>query len=240
MITVDIKNILVLNNSIENIICQNVLLATKPREVSVILGANGSGKSTFLKAITNLLPNYKYKIEGSSVYNGKNLLTLTQEELISIRKNEIKYLFQDAINSFDPLKKLDYYFLLTGMDKTEIDNLLKYFYLPDLSTLKNMYSYELSGGMAQRLSFVLALSVKPKLILMDEPTSGVDYAITNLFKLKMKEFISNNNSSIIIVTHDYKFAESIGNNFYLLDDGLLKEINKNDLFSTHDNFQLEE
>lgn len=232
MISVDIKKISLLKNNNETVICESIKFNIKPGDVSVIIGKNGSGKSTLLKGITNLLPEYKYKIEGTSVFNGINLFECESKDLLSIRKHKIKYVFQDSINSFDPLKKIKYYFELNNLFPKNVNELLKYFYLPEYSEISKMYNYELSGGMAQRLSFVLALAVNPNLILMDEPTSGIDYAFANLFKLKMKEFTAKNNSSIILVTHDYKFADKVGDSIYLLENKTLNHINnKEEYFS---------
>lgn len=232
MISVDIKNISLIKDKIETKICKSIIFNTKPGKITVISGKNGSGKSTILKAITNLLPKYKYKIEGTSLFDGINLLNCNESDLLNIRKNKIKYVFQDAVNSFDPLKNIKYYFGLNNLDQEIVDELLDYFYLPNYSEISKMYNYELSGGMAQRLSFVIALAVKPKLILMDEATSGVDYAFANLFKLKMREFVEKNNSSIILVTHDFNFAQKTGDSFFLLNNKMLSEIiNKEKFFS---------
>lgn len=224
MISVDIKNISLIKDKTETIICESVIFNTKPGKITVISGDNGSGKSTLLKAITNLLPKYKYKIEGSSIFEGINLLNCSDAELLNIRKNKIKYVFQDAINSFDPLKKIKFYFELNNLKEENVEELLDYFYLPKYSIISQMYSYELSGGMAQRLSFILALSVNPKLLLLDEPTSGADYIFTNLFNLKMKDFVTNNNSSIILVTHDSVLANNIGDYSYLLNNCTLVDL----------------
>jgi ABC-type dipeptide/oligopeptide/nickel transport system ATPase component len=86
-----------------------------------------------------------------------------------------------------------------------------------------MYPYETSGGMAQRISFILALSAQPDLIILDEPTSGIDAGIANLFLLKLKDLLSAGNHSVLLITQDIEFAKKISNKIALLSDGSLSE-----------------
>jgi ABC-type dipeptide/oligopeptide/nickel transport system ATPase component len=86
-----------------------------------------------------------------------------------------------------------------------------------------MHPYEVSGGMAQRISFVLALLSHPEIIILDEPTSGIDSAIANLFMLKLKEFVGNNKNCALLVTQDILFAEKISDRIAYLAGGKLSE-----------------
>ena len=75
--------------------------------------------------------------------------------------------------------------------KRQFQQNLNEFLLPDYQTISNLYPYEISGGMAQRLSLMLAILPNPKLLILDEPTSAIDYANINLIKLKLIEFTEN-------------------------------------------------
>jgi len=163
-----------------------------------------------IKSLTGLLDKRFYTIKGSIIADNMDVLAATQNELMSIRRDKIKYVFQDAIHSFDPLRKLGYYFKRFGLDKNESEKLLSYFLLPSFDEISNKYPYELSGGMAQRFSFVIALLMKPELMILDEPTSGIDPAIANLYLLKIKGFISGNKKTVLLVTQDIEFAKSAG------------------------------
>ena len=235
MLRVQIKEISLKTTGNSRLLLYDANFELVENQILTILGKNGSGKSTFVKAITGLLDKKHYSVTGEVNFNGKELFTLKPEELLQLRRDSIKYIFQDAINSFDHLKKLSYYFNLFTKDKNEIHQLLSYFLLPEAKNLFKMYPYELSGGMAQRISFVLALLSKPKIIILDEPTSGIDSAIANLFMLKLKEFASQNGNSILLITQDVSFAEKTSDKIaYLSKNRLSTFYNVKDFFSKKD------
>ena len=162
------------------------------------------------------------------MFEGKDILSLHYADLIQLRRDKIKYVFQDAVNSFDHLKKFEYYFTRLAKVKEEIEPLLEYFLLPDSSELLNLYPYEVSGGMAQRINFVLALLAHPQVIILDEPTSGIDLAISNLFLLKLKEYVNENKGqgikrdrAALLVTHDLDFAKKVSDEVAFLSNGKL-------------------
>ena len=206
MLNVDLNSVSLLDEEKRKTILQNIKFDIEKGKVYTILGKNGSGKSTLIKSLTVLLPSELYKINGKVLFNDIDLLNTTEEILQGIRKNNIRYVFQDAANSFDPLKKIKYYFDLTNISPLKIEELLLFFLLPTYKKLSGLHSYELSGGMAQRLLIVLALLANPDILILDEPTSGVDYAVMNLILLKMKNFVRDNDKSVLIVTQDINFA----------------------------------
>jgi ABC-type glutathione transport system ATPase component len=221
MLSVDLNSVSVLDEDEKRTILKDIKFDVQSGQVYTILGKNGSGKSTLIKSLTALLPQEQYEVSGNVIFNGTNLLSTTQENLRAIRKNNIRYVLQDVSNSLDPLKKLKYYFNLSAAETENIEKQLKYFLLPSFKRLSVLHSYELSGGMAQRFLIVLALLANPNIIILDEPTSGVDYAITNLILLKIKEFIKEKNKSVLIVTQDINFALKSSDYISYLSNGSL-------------------
>jgi ABC-type glutathione transport system ATPase component len=229
MLKVDIENITISNNNNTHLLLKNIGFELSRGKVYTILGKNGTGKSTLIKSLTKLLNENIFCVNGNIIWNNKNISDCNTDELLKIRKDEIRYVFQDAANSFDPLKTFRYYFDNSLANKNKINELLEYFLLPDYDEISRLYSYEVSGGMAQRLSMILAF-LEPQLIILDEPTSGIDYAISNLLLLKLKKFTKEENKIVLIVTHDIIFAEKVSDELAFLSDGTLTQFNTKDEF----------
>jgi peptide/nickel transport system ATP-binding protein len=223
MLSVDINSVSLLDEDKRKTILQNIKFDIGKGKVYTILGKNGSGKSTLIKSLTVLLPSELYEVNGKVLFDDVDLLNTTNEILRGVRKNNIRYVFQDAANSFDPLKKISYYFDLSNISPLKIEELLLFFLLPTYKKLSGLHSYELSGGMAQRLLIVLALLANPDILILDEPTSGVDYAVMNLILLKMKNFVRDNDKSVLIVTQDINFALKSSDQIAYLSDGRLTQ-----------------
>ena len=228
MLKVDIENITISNNNNTHLLLKNINFDLSEGKVYTIIGKNGTGKSTLIKSLTKLLNENIFSVNGNIIWDSKNILDCNDDELLQIRKDEIRYVFQDAANSFDPLKTFQYYFYNSLAGKNNIDEMLEYFLLPNYDEISRLYSYEVSGGMAQRLSMILAFLAEPQLIILDEPTSGIDYAISNLLLLKLKKFTKEENKIVLIVTHDIIFAEKVSDELAFLSDGTLTQFDTKD------------
>jgi len=222
MLKVEINSLTVLQNSNHQKILSNIFFDLNPGKIYSILGKNGSGKSTLIKSLTMLLNKNIYKTVGNVYWNDESIFQMNEERLLSLRRKEIRYVLQDLNNNFDPLKKLKYYFDKSGSTQEQISIQLKNYLLPDFDSISNLHSYEISGGMAQRLSFMLALLPHPNLLILDEPTSAIDYSNVNLIKLKLKE-IAQNSDTALIVTQDINFAKEVSDQVAYLDQGTLTE-----------------
>ena len=220
-LSVNIKELRLSTSTGEKELLHNIRFTLKDKSIYTILGKNGSGKSTLIKSLTGLNDQRFYVIKGEIIADNIDVITAAPDDLLSIKREKIKYVFQDAVNSFDPLRKLDYYFKRFKTGPAETEELLKYFLLPSLKELGGMYPWQLSGGMAQRLSFVIALLFNPELLILDEPTSGTDPAIANLFLLKIKEFAGKDKKTVLLVTQDINFAEAVGGYAAHISEGTL-------------------
>lgn len=229
MLKVDIQKIILNNNNAGSEILCNIKFHLGEKKIYTILGKNGSGKSTLIKSLTGLLNMDIYKVDGKVFWYDENIFEMDSIRLLSLRKKEIKYVLQDLIKNFDPLKKLKYYFDNSGIDGKNISHQLKNFLLPDYKTISNLHSYEISGGMAQRLSLMLAMLVNPKVLILDEPTSAIDYANINLIKLKLLDF-KQMGGSALIVTQDINFAKVISDEIAFLNDNTLSEFTESNFF----------
>lgn len=229
MLKVDIENISRKDGDKFVDVLTNVHFYILPGKVYTILGKNGSGKSTLIKSLTNLLNKNIFTVDGKVLFENKDILCMNEQELQSLRQNQIRYVLQDLTNNFDPLKKLKYYLDIIKTDEIKLNSLLKDFLLPDYKTISELFPYEISGGMAQRLSFLIAVLPNPKLLILDEPTSAIDYTNINLIKLKLDEHKSLGNSAII-VTQDIQFAKEISDEIAFLSNKTLTEFKPKDAF----------
>jgi ABC-type glutathione transport system ATPase component len=224
MLSVKIDKISITNTSEPLTLLHDINFSLPINSVYTVFGSNGSGKSTLLKAIMNVLNQNVFNVKGEVQFEDTDLLSLTEKELNEYRKSQIKIVFQDAANCFDPLRKLKYYFKLWDF-KREIDwdKLLNKFLLPGYSELSNKYPYEISIGQAQRLNFALAYAVNPRILLLDEPTSALDVINNNLFKYIIEDYVAQGNNSVLLVTHDLSFAKEISSKMAVLRNSTLSE-----------------
>jgi ABC-type glutathione transport system ATPase component len=223
MLIADINSVSILDEEKSRTILKDIKFDVEKGNTYTILGKNGSGKSTLIKSLTALLPSDHYEVRGKVLFNGTDLLNISADELREFRKNNIRYVLQDVANSLDPLKKIKYYFDLSEVKTEQIEEQLNYFLLPEYKKLSVLHSYELSGGMAQRLLIVLALLANPDILILDEPTSGVDYVLMNLLLLRLREFIKDKDKLVLIVTQDINFAIKSSDYIAYLTDGKLSQ-----------------
>lgn len=229
MLQVEIKNLYLYSKSKEISLLSNINFTLKEGKIYTILGKNGSGKTTLIKSLTKLLDQNVHKLVGAILWYKKNIYDMSEVELLNLRKKNIRYVFQDLTSNFDPLKKLKFYFSQTKLNQDNINKLLNDFLLPGYKIISELYPYEISGGMAQRLSLMLSVISSPKLLILDEPTSALDYVNANLLKFVLKDYCSKLNT-VIIVTHDMNFAKAVSDEVALLKDGFLSEFINADIF----------
>lgn len=199
-----------------------VTLSMNEGEEYLIRGASGSGKSTLLY----LLGGLDRPTEGEVVVNQKNLVDLSDEELALYRNRYVGFVFQFhfLLPSMNCLDNLLLPARLAGFGAKETQE-VKERVLSLAETLMvthclEKYPYELSGGEQQRINIIRALSLKPKLLLCDEPTGNLDSEnskkVIQLLRTLAREF----KATLVVVTHDPVIAESFGNQF-LMKDGML-------------------
>ncbi|MCF6271351.1 MAG: ATP-binding cassette domain-containing protein [Melioribacteraceae bacterium] len=230
MLTANINSITINNKTNTASLLRNVDFTLFPNNIYTILGKNGSGKSTLLLALVNLLDNNDFTIDGSIKLNDVNLQKLSESEFAFVRKDNFRFIFQDSISAFDPLKKIKYYFELFNYSLNEIRGELNYFQLPKYSEVCELYPHQISTGMAQRISIVLALLSNPNILLLDEPTSALDLPIINLLLHRLKKYVEQENKIVLLVTQDIPFAKAISDYISLMEEGELSQ------FITPENF----
>lgn len=216
---IELKNISITLN--DNVILENVSMNIDKGLNTIILGPSGAGKSSILKIILGLwTPDI-----GDIFYEGKNVFKMTKEEIQELRKN-IGMVFQgNAL--FDSLTVAEniLYFLPEKKKlsetalKQKIEELLSFV---NLSGTENLYPDELSGGMKKRVAIARALAFNPKVILFDEPTTGLDpINTTSILDLIVK--LKQNGTTSVAVTHILDDAIEVGDHFIVINEGYVVE-----------------
>ena len=194
----------------------NITLSLKKQESIAIIGMSGSGKSTLLNILSSLLK----PVQGEVIFNNEEIYTLTQKELLNIRRKDFGIIFQAhyLFRGFLASENLDIATLLSGED-------LKKELLEDLK-IDHVLSQgvgELSGGQQQRLSIARIMTKKPKIIFADEPTGNLDKDTANIVMDTLFNYIKNNNAGLILVTHESELAYKC-DKVYKLEDLVLQEL----------------
>lgn len=202
-------------------ILKGITMQLFENENLVVLGKSGTGKSVLIKCIVNLL-----KLdEGSIKVEDYEVSNINETDLIEVRK-QIGFLFQGAAlydsmtvreNLTFPLTRLTEKFSDAEITK-KIESVLENVSLPE--SIDKMPS-ELSGGMKKRIGLARTLIVNPKIILYDEPTTGLDPITSNEISNLINETKNKFNTSSIIITHDIKCVKTVADRIIMLKDGVV-------------------
>ncbi|KUF36400.1 MULTISPECIES: ABC transporter ATP-binding protein [Lysinibacillus] len=213
----------------------------KEGETLAIVGESGSGKSVTSNALMKLIPQPPGIYEsGQILFNGRDLVPLTDKEMSKVRGNEIAMIFQDPMTSLNPTMKvgrqiteviLQHKKVSKADAKKRAIELLTQVGIPFPEKRYNQYPHEFSGGMRQRVVIAIALAADPKLLIADEPTTALDVTIQAQILELMKEIQKNSKTSIIFITHDLGVVANIADRVAVMYAGQIVEYGTvNDIF----------
>ena len=176
-----------------------------------IVGESGCGKTISAMSVMRLLPSTAVITEGEIIYNGLDILSLSEKEMRMIRGNKIALIPQDPLTSLNPLytigdQLMEVILLHQEVTKKEAKEIalesLNMVKIPDASKRFDDYPYQFSGGMCQRVIIAMALASEPDLIIADEPTTALDVTVQAQIMELFSEIRQKRKTSLILITHD--------------------------------------
>ena len=207
-------------------------------EFCAIVGTSGSGKSTLL----NMLAGLEKPTKGEIVIAGKHIEKLSEDQLVSFRRERIGFIFQsyNLLNTMNAVENIALPLAFRGMAKKErLKKAEKYLNLVGLEKVGDHMPNQMSGGQQQRVGIARALAVHPQIIFADEPTGNLDSHTTmDVLKL-MQKIVREQKQTLVMVTHDNTLAAYADRVFHII-DGKIVKIEENHRSGEEDNENREE
>lgn len=209
-----------------------VSFSLKRGEALGIVGESGSGKSITMMSIMRLLADNGKVIDGDISFKNKNIVSLSEKHMETIRGNEMGMIFQDPMTSLNPvltvgnqlMEPLKKHKKMSKEDayKRAVE-MLTLVGIPSPESRMKQYPHEFSGGMRQRVMIAMALTCSPELLIADEPTTALDVTIQAQILEIMKDLKKRLNTSIILITHDLGVVADVCDRINVMYGGTIVE-----------------
>ena len=197
-----------------------------------IVGESGCGKSVTMLSLMGLILPPGRVVQGSAMFQGRDLLKLSQKQLEDVRGHEIGMIFQDPMTSLNPTLTIGTQLTETlrrhlDMNRKEARKraveLLEEVHIPNAERRLDDYPHRYSGGMRQRVMIAIAISCNPKLLIADEPTTALDVTVQAGVLDLLHELRSLHDMSVIIITHDMGVVAETANDIIVMYAGQVVE-----------------
>lgn len=195
-------------------ILKNLSIHLGKGEIGTLIGASGSGKSTFFKLLTGILP-----LQGGSITTFDLSGTASFQNIAYMMQEDMLLPWRTALSNILLVKELGY-----KSEKSDSEYIEEALHLIEEVGLKNYAHYypgELSGGMRQRVALARALFQKRPILLLDEPFGALDVGIREQLYLLLRQLKQKYNTTILMITHDFRDALSLSDRLFLLKDGTI-------------------
>lgn len=206
-----------------------------------IVGESGCGKTTLMLSLLRLLPLAGRIVNGQIIFEGRDLLQITEAEMSKYRWAKIAMVFQGAMNALNPVRTIESQIVETilhhGIEKNNRNSLLRAGELLEKVGISpergHQYPHQFSGGMKQRAVIAMTLACNPKIIIADEPTTALDVMIQAQIIRILKELQDELNLTMVIVTHDLGLVSEICDDVIVMYGGMIAEYGTSDMIFRH-------
>lgn len=219
-----------------NQVLNNISFNVNKNEIVTVLGKNSAGKTTILNIILKLITND----EGTILFDGKDIKKYSNKEYFS-KISVVLESSENVYNYLTGMQNIEYFLNLMNIKvKNCRKEIIKYLELFELKDDINKKVGNYSRGMIQKLAIIIALLSKPKLLLLDEPTLGLDIKTKYLMLEAIKKIVKEENISIILTTHQMEIVKELNSKILLLNNGKINFYNScNDLYDyNNDTYQI--
>lgn len=210
---------------------KDVSLGIQRGEVFAMVGESGCGKSTVAQSIMRLSMDHNEQITGNIIFKDKDLNALSEAEMEAIRGREIGMIFQDPLDSLNPVYRVGWQvaeaLMLDGMSRAQAEKrtieLFQDVQIPSPKQRIKSYPHELSGGMRQRVMIAMMLARNPSLLIADEPTTALDVTVEAQILQIMRRLRDQYGTSILVITHNFGIVAEIADRVGIMYAGELVE-----------------
>jgi oligopeptide/dipeptide ABC transporter ATP-binding protein len=211
---------------------QNVNLSLKRGQTLGLVGESGCGKSVTSLAVMGLLPARGCWREGKILFNGEDLLSLSEKEMNDIRGRKISMIFQEPMTSLNPVFKIGYQIgealrihqgLRGQRAREECLKILDIVGIPEPERVIDDYPHKLSGGMRQRVMIAMAVSCNSALLIADEPTTALDVTIQALILDLLKTLKKRGSLTMLFISHDLGIIAELADEVAVMYAGVVVE-----------------
>ena len=200
-------------------------------EIFGLVGESGSGKSTVVQAVLRTLPPPAVITGGKVIINNKDILSISNTDVLQYRWKQISIVMQSALNALNPVLTIreqikDVLEIHSGLTGEAVDNRIhELLSLIDIDVSRlDSYPHELSGGMRQRAVIAIALALMPPLIIMDEPTTALDVIVEREILAKIIELRKELGFTILFITHDLNLLLEFADRLAIMKNGKVIEL----------------
>ncbi|HEY7535681.1 MAG TPA: ABC transporter ATP-binding protein [Thermodesulfobacteriota bacterium] len=198
-----------------------------------IVGESGCGKTVTALSIMRLIPEPPGRIDyGEIIFDGENLLKISERGMRAIRGNRISMIFQEPMSSLNPVFSIGeqigealrtHLKLSKSAERERVLELLRLVRIPEPHKRIKNYPHELSGGMCQRVMIAMALACNPELLIADEPTTALDVTIQASILELIGELKGKIGMSVLLITHDLGIVAEVADTVYVMYAGQIVE-----------------